>query len=91
MITAPEKIIEPHWFQEETLDAIDEGRRFIVMFLNLWQQLDCHLLLRQVIMMLHWQKSFIWKGNSISSNGRHEYLMLILLSDHTILFIMLLK
>jgi hypothetical protein len=28
---APEKIIEPHWFQEETLDAVDEGKRFIVM------------------------------------------------------------
>jgi len=29
--TAPEKIITPYWFQEATLDAVDEGKRFIVM------------------------------------------------------------
>ena len=29
--TAPEKVVTPYWFQEETLDAVDEGKRFIVM------------------------------------------------------------
>jgi len=29
--TAPEKIITPYWFQEDTLDAVDEGKRSIVM------------------------------------------------------------
>ena len=29
--TAPEKIITPYWFQEDTLDAVDEGIRFEVI------------------------------------------------------------
>ena len=28
---APEKIITPHWFQEETLDAVDALIRYIIM------------------------------------------------------------